>query len=234
MTSFSADGRGTHPSCRQYIGPLWSCSVALAISWNVTEYMFVFGDSYTTDAYNVVLLTTSDGPNWVQFLSKSKEKSPYSTSPTHCAVCSESFASVSVPVVDLVTHFNKYLASRPASAAWSSTNSLFAAWIGINDVARMLRQFHVFCMLRFNYADEIFRLGGITEVEDLYLKGARSFSFPVHPSSPWLTLHTQPIYNALLYERQTFSSVNVTGTAKFTIVALSLAHTYWVAGGAPM
>jgi hypothetical protein len=25
----------------------WSCSVASAISWNATEYIFVFGDSYT-------------------------------------------------------------------------------------------------------------------------------------------------------------------------------------------
>lgn len=42
-------------------------------------------------------------------------------------------------VVDQVAQFNKYLAPRPAGATWSSTNSLFAVWIGINDVVRIFR-----------------------------------------------------------------------------------------------
>jgi len=37
------------------IGLLSSCMVASGLSWNTTEYMFVFGDSYTADGYNVTL-----------------------------------------------------------------------------------------------------------------------------------------------------------------------------------
>ena len=37
-------------------------------------------------------------------------------------------------VVDQVSEFNEYLASKPAGAEWNSANSLFAIWIGINDV----------------------------------------------------------------------------------------------------
>lgn len=78
------------------IALLCSSSFVSALSWNATEYMFVFGDSYTTDGYNVSAgvsspvpgyvnictrflpflgltsyrQTSSNGQNWVQFLSK--------------------------------------------------------------------------------------------------------------------------------------------------------------------
>jgi len=35
-----------------------------------------------------------------------------------------------------VAQFNASLASKPAGARWSSDDSLFAIWIGINDVVR--------------------------------------------------------------------------------------------------
>jgi hypothetical protein len=38
--------------------------------------------------------------------------------------------------VDQVSQFDEYLASHPAGANWNSTNSLFAFWIGINDLVR--------------------------------------------------------------------------------------------------
>src|ERR1700744_2773949 len=37
-------------------------------------------------------------------------------------------------IVDQVTHFNEFLAPKPAGAEWNGNNSLFAVWIGINDV----------------------------------------------------------------------------------------------------
>jgi hypothetical protein len=42
-----------------------SCMVALGLSWNTTEYMFVFGDSYTNDGYNVTVGITSPDPGYV-------------------------------------------------------------------------------------------------------------------------------------------------------------------------
>ena len=52
-------------------------SVATAkLAWADTKYMIVFGDSYTTNGYNISAgidspvpgFTSSNGPNWVGFL----------------------------------------------------------------------------------------------------------------------------------------------------------------------
>jgi len=37
-------------------------------------------------------------------------------------------------IVEQVSQFNKFLAPKPIGAQWSSDNTLFAFWIGINDV----------------------------------------------------------------------------------------------------
>ena len=37
-------------------------------------------------------------------------------------------------IVDQVSQFETFLASKPTGAQWTSSNSLFAFWIGINDV----------------------------------------------------------------------------------------------------
>ncbi|RDB22123.1 Acetylesterase [Hypsizygus marmoreus] len=46
------------------------------LTWGETKFLFTFGDSYTTDSFNVSAgvdspvpgFTSSNGPNWVQFL----------------------------------------------------------------------------------------------------------------------------------------------------------------------
>lgn len=38
--------------------------------------------------------------------------------------------------MDQVSQFEEYLAPKPYGAQWDSSNSLFAIWIGINDVVR--------------------------------------------------------------------------------------------------
>jgi phospholipase/lecithinase/hemolysin len=53
---------------------LLSASLASAkLSWNSTDFMFVFGDSYTTTGFNISAgvnsptpgYVSSNGPNWV-------------------------------------------------------------------------------------------------------------------------------------------------------------------------
>ena len=41
-------------------------------------------------------------------------------------------------IVDQVGQFNNILAPRPVGAEWNAANSLFAFWIGINDVVRSI------------------------------------------------------------------------------------------------
>ena len=47
---------------------LFSIPVASAIPWNATEYMFVFGDSYTADFYNVSAGVNSTDPGYVSVI----------------------------------------------------------------------------------------------------------------------------------------------------------------------
>jgi hypothetical protein len=63
-------------------------------------------------------------------------------------------------VVDQVTQFNDYLASEPAGATWNSKNSLFAIWIGINDVVRTFFIVLSTSIINVTYPGQFFRLGG--------------------------------------------------------------------------
>ncbi|KAG1756905.1 carbohydrate esterase family 16 protein [Suillus paluster] len=246
------------------IGLLWSSSLASALSWNATKYMFVFGDSYTTDGYNVSAginspvpgYTSSNGQNWVEFLTGTYNQTAVKTfdlasgGATIDAALVPPYLPTVLSVVDQVTQFNNHLASRPAGATWNGTNSLFAFWIGINDVGNSVSwtnitqsEFYEILM------DRLF-----SQVEDLYSKGARSFLFLTVPPTNRAPLFleqgtkaaaqmgsdiaeynakltqsvrtfqskypdldtvtvvdTQPIFNALLDEWQTFGFVNVTG-----------------------
>ncbi|KAG2154091.1 carbohydrate esterase family 16 protein [Suillus clintonianus] len=173
------------------IGLLWSTSVASALSWNATEYMFVFGDSYTTDGYNVSAgidspvpgYTSSNGPNWVQFLTGTYNQTAVKTfdlaygGATIDGALVPPYLPTVLSVVEQVTQFNEYLASKPAGATWNSTNSLFAIWIGINDVGNSFGWTNI-TQVEF-YGTLMDRL--FSQVEDLYSKGARSFLFLTVP-----------------------------------------------------
>ncbi|OAX30712.1 hypothetical protein K503DRAFT_870910 [Rhizopogon vinicolor AM-OR11-026] len=153
-------------------------------------------------------------------------------------------------VVDQVTQFNEYLASKPVGATWNSTNSLFVIWIGLNDVGQSFRWSNI-SQPEF-YGIVIDRL--FSQVNDLYSKGARSFLFLTVPPTNRAPMYiqqgsevtaqiatgiaeyntylrqsvhafranysdldtvivfdTQPIFNVLLDEWETFGFVNITG-----------------------
>ncbi|KZS90030.1 carbohydrate esterase family 16 protein [Sistotremastrum niveocremeum HHB9708] len=118
-----------------------------ALTWGTTDYLFVFGDSYTTTGFNISAgvnsptpgFTSSNGPNWVQYLGDT-----YNVTNTKIfnlayggAVTDNKLVTPYLPtvlsLVDQVAQFVKYLSSKPTGAKWSSSNSLFAIWIGIND-----------------------------------------------------------------------------------------------------
>ncbi|KAG2145080.1 carbohydrate esterase family 16 protein [Suillus cothurnatus] len=246
------------------IGLFCSSSFASALSWNATEYMFIFGDSYTTDGYNVSAGinspvpgdTSSNGQNWVQFLTSTYNQTAVKTfdlaygGATIDGALVPPYLPTVLSVVDQVAQFNNYLASKPAGATWESTNSLFAVWIGINDVGNSFGWTNI-TQVEF-YGTLMDRL--FSQVDDLYSKGARSFLFLTVPPTnraplfveqgtnaaanmgtyiseyntqltkyvqtfkskyPDLdtvtVMDTQPIFNVLLDEWQTFGFVNITG-----------------------
>ncbi|KAG8217936.1 carbohydrate esterase family 16 protein [Butyriboletus roseoflavus] len=265
---------------------LFFVPVASAIPWNATEYMFVFGDSYTTDGYNISAgvnsptpgYTSSNGPNWVEFLTSTYNQTAvktfnlaYGGATTDSALVPPYLPTV-LSVVDQVSQFNEYLAPKPAGAQWDSTNSLFSIWIGINDIGNSaswtnITQFQFYGTLM----DRLF-----SQVDDLYNAGARNFLFLTVPPTNRAPLmleqgpqaaaqmgtdianyntrltqsvrdfqanytdlgsvtifDTQPIFNTLLNEWQTFGFVNVTGYCP-AYENGTPARTYQVEGCAPV
>jgi len=153
--------------------------------------MFVFGDSYTTTGYNVTLgvnspdpgYTASNGDNWVQYL-----RDVFNVTDTRVfnlavggAVTDNALVTPYLPgipsLVDQTNQFVEYLAPKPAGAKWASDNTLFAIWIGINDVGNSWgwtnvtqAGFHSTIMDRY-----------FESVEKMYDAGGRSFLFLTVP-----------------------------------------------------
>ncbi|EIN06989.1 hypothetical protein PUNSTDRAFT_144578 [Punctularia strigosozonata HHB-11173 SS5] len=166
-------------------------SAIAKLTWSNTEYMFVFGDSYTTDGYNVSAgvnsavpgFTSSNGPNWVQFLTGTYNVTntkvfdlAYGGATIDSALVQPYLPTV-LSIVDQVEQFHENLADKPAGAEWSSSNSLFAFWIGINDVGNSYAWTNI-STTAFNKV-LMNRLFG--QVEELYEAGARSFLFLTVP-----------------------------------------------------
>ncbi|KAL5489960.1 hypothetical protein ACEPAI_4793 [Sanghuangporus weigelae] len=252
---------------RAFLGLVVPLVVAICangkLAWNSTQFLFTFGDSYTTDGFNISAgvdssvpgFTSSNGQNWVQFLGSTynitdtKIFNLASGGATIDSALVTPFEPTVLSIVDQVAQFDQLLASKPIGAEWGSDNSLFAFWIGINDVGNSFgwtnitqSGFHQVLMARL-----------FDEVEDLYQRGARSFLFltvpptnrsPLiieqgsgavalltsalkdynsqlvenvqafnmnHTDADALVFDTQPIFNTLLDNPETFGFVNATG-----------------------
>ncbi|EKD17131.1 uncharacterized protein L3040_005350 [Drepanopeziza brunnea f. sp. 'multigermtubi'] len=124
------------------------------------EYIFAFGDSYTQTGFDITLappsaqnpignpplpgFTTSGGPNWLITLLTSRTPNILtynfaSGGATTNASLVTPFAPTVLSLTDQVALFNTHLnpggsSPSPAASAWTSSNSLFAIWIGVNDV----------------------------------------------------------------------------------------------------
>jgi len=169
-----------------------STQVALGkFAWDQTQFLFTFGDSYTTDGYNISAgidspdpgFTASNGPNWVEYLSDTYNATDItvfnlaSGGATIDAALVPPFLPTVLSVVDQVSQFSEFLASKPAGAEWNSSNSLFAIWIGINDVGNSFPWTNI--SEPVFYGELMARLA--SQVEILYEAGARSFAFLTVP-----------------------------------------------------
>ncbi|KAI1788406.1 hypothetical protein LXA43DRAFT_974873 [Ganoderma leucocontextum] len=177
---------------------LSALSIASAkLTWGTTQFLFTFGDSYTTDGFNISAgvdspvpgFTSSNGPNWVQFLggtynvTNTKVFNLASGGATIDAALVPPFEPTVLSIVDQVQQFHEILAPKPPGAEWNSSNSLFAFWIGINDVgnsfAWVLRSVGprstsaAITLSLLTYA--------VPQAEILYADGARSFLFLTVP-----------------------------------------------------
>jgi phospholipase/lecithinase/hemolysin len=170
----------------RYTNTSWS-------GWSNIKHLFVFGDSYTQTGFNVTSTqpsssnpfgnppypgwTSSNGPNWVGFLTTTYNASTLLTynmaygGATVDSTLVTPYAPTVISMKDQVlTEFLPTYGSYPASAPWTSESSLFAFFIGINDVGNSwwLNNNTLYDTIFSTYASLL---------SDVYATGARNFLF---------------------------------------------------------
>ncbi|KAF8601028.1 hypothetical protein BDV93DRAFT_525072 [Ceratobasidium sp. AG-I] len=138
------------------------------------RYLFAFGDSYTSVGYSswapaptdVNPLGVSypgstyiDGANWIGYLTTQYNQSKFWT--YDYAVPGNTVEGVTNQVI---ADFLPHAGTKPAYAPWTATNSLFATFVGINDLNTGA-----------NIPSSMATLFDLQEV--LYMAGARTFLF---------------------------------------------------------
>ncbi|KAF9533683.1 SGNH hydrolase-type esterase domain-containing protein [Crepidotus variabilis] len=147
-------------------GPNWT-------GFSGLRYFFVYGDSYTTVGYNSKSpnptdknpigvnypgQTTSGGPNWVDYTTVTYNQSKVLT--FDYAISGNTISGVQAQINDWLPTAGK----KPTYAPWAATDSLFATWIGINDLNANAQP-----------APSMTSLFGL--MDTLYTNGARNFLF---------------------------------------------------------
>ncbi|KAM7199128.1 putative endoglucanase type F [Rhypophila sp. PSN 637] len=127
------------------------------------KYFIAFGDSYSQTGFNINSTkpsasnplgnpplpgwTASGGYNWIGFLaspnhnfSSSNPNTPlltynfaYGGATTDASLVTP-YAPTVLSFIDQVAQFSGSIASKPNYAPWTSENTLFGVWIGVNDV----------------------------------------------------------------------------------------------------
>ena len=161
--------------------------------WKNVKQLFVFGDSYTQTGFDVKSTqpsasnpfgnpsypgwTSSNGPNWVGFLSTTYNASALLTynmaygGATVDSLLVTPYAPTVISMKDQVrTEFLPTYGSHPASAPWTSDSSLFAFFIGIIDVGNS------WWLNNSTLYDAIFSTYS-SLLSDVYATGARNFLF---------------------------------------------------------
>ncbi|KAL1801402.1 hypothetical protein ACET3X_001744 [Alternaria dauci] len=161
--------------------------------WKNVKQLFVFGDSYTQTGFDVNGAqpsasnpfgnpaypgwTSSNGPNWVGFLTTTYNASnllTYNMAYGGATVDSDLVTPYAPTVISMKnqvrTQFLPTYGAHPDTAPWSSASSLFAFFIGINDVGNS------WWLNNATLYDTIFSVYG-SLLEDVYATGARNFLF---------------------------------------------------------
>jgi len=213
--------------------PLASSSLAAPLAantswsgWNNVKHLFVFGDSYTQTGFDPKSTqpspsnpfgnpplpgwTSSNGPNWVGFLTATYNQSTILTynlasgGATVDSALVKPYAPTVVSVKEQVqAQFQPIYASKPASAPWTAESSLFAFFIGINDVGNS------WYLNNATLYDAIFaEYAGL--LEQVYAAGARNFlllGVPPVNLSPLITSQADEGY-ATEYEGRVIADWN--------------------------
>ncbi|TVY75754.1 Acetylesterase [Lachnellula suecica] len=125
--------------------------------WSKVKYAFIFGDSYTQTGFETTGTqptptnplgnptypgyTSSNGPNWVDYLTVEYNASKiltynlaYGGATMNSTLVAPYEPTVSSIADQVVNEWLPTYASKPSTAPWSSDNTLFAIFDGINDI----------------------------------------------------------------------------------------------------
>ncbi|KAK2787341.1 hypothetical protein FQN52_007245 [Onygenales sp. PD_12] len=162
-------------------------------AWSGISHLFVFGNSYTTTGFDPTNdqpnrenpfgnpaypgYTSSNGPNWIDFLTTTYNDSfiqTYNLAYGGATVDSDLVAPYQPTVLSLKDQvedqFLPIYASKPSFAKWNSLNSLFAFWIGINDVVNS------YASQNETLYDAVFDVYSEL-IDEIYEAGGRNFLF---------------------------------------------------------
>jgi phospholipase/lecithinase/hemolysin len=194
--------------------------------WKNVKQLFIFGDSYTQTGFDpkgaqpnpsnplgnppYPGYTSSNGPNWVDFLTTTYNQSAiytYNLAYGGATVDSALVAPYQPTVISMInqvqTQYLPIYGSHPASAPWTAESSLFAFWIGINDVGNS------WWLNNVTLYDTIFaEYSGL--LDQIYATGARNFLFlnvPPVNLSPLILTQNDNGY-AAEYEGKTIADWN--------------------------
>jgi len=156
------------------------------------DYWFSFGDSYTTTGFanNGILPTPGNplgnppypgytavgGTNWIDLDTTVYNKSLVLTynyaygGATIDASLVKPYTSTVLSLTDQVNEFLRTAGKKPASTPWTSSNTLFSIWIGINDIGN---SFYL-SGDREKFSDTLLN-AEFALVQKLYNAGARNF-----------------------------------------------------------
>jgi phospholipase/lecithinase/hemolysin len=119
--------------------------------------------------------TTTNGDNWIDYLITQYNNTlmlsynfAYGGATTSAALVTP-YESTVLSLINQVSIFSSTIASKPSYAPWTSSNALFAIWIGVNDVGNAWGDSNWSTL-----APEIIA-AYISQVQILYNAGARNF-----------------------------------------------------------
>ena len=207
--------------------------------WSGVTHMVVFGDSYTTTGFNDTMAqpsrnnplgnpaypgyTASNGPNWVDFMTTTYNETfletvnlAYGGATVDSALVKPYLPTV-LSLKDQVR--NEYLpkyASQPAFFDWKADDTLFASFLGINDIGNSYANPNASSVL----ADTIAEYASL--MDEVYQSGARNFLFLNVPPVNRAPLTTAQGSSAETSEADYIEAFNV----NITLMAANLSLTY--------
>ncbi|KDR69860.1 hypothetical protein GALMADRAFT_912633 [Galerina marginata CBS 339.88] len=197
------------------------------------NYWFGFGDSYSQTGFDITSTlpnvgnpignppfpgySATGGSNWVGYLTATYNRSLLFTynyaygGATIDASLVTPYEPTVLSLTDQVNEFLNSVASKPASTPWTSANSLFSIWIGVNDIGNSYGSGGDRSAFSDTLLNAYFAL-----VQKLYNAGARNFLFANVPPIDRSPLMLAQSTSAQALEKSVIGTFNTKLAAKIS------------------